>query len=84
MLSQARTPEQCTVTIFRSTSEDLLLRRVRGEFNEMPGMRLTIDQAARLWSLDRPACAGVLDSLRAAHFLTRDANGRYHRTHAGY
>ena len=30
-----------------------ILERVRGEFNEMPGLRLTPEQAARLWDLDR-------------------------------
>jgi hypothetical protein len=29
--------------LFRTASEDALLRRVRGEYREMPGMRLTIE-----------------------------------------
>jgi hypothetical protein len=43
--------------------------RVRGEFNEMPGLRLTREQAARLWGLDAQACDQVLDRLVAASFL---------------
>jgi hypothetical protein len=38
----------------RSPAMDIpttLLVRVRSEFLEMPGLRLTIHQAARLWSL---------------------------------
>ena len=33
-----------------------LLRRVRGEFFEMPGLGLTVDQAQRLWGLERNTC----------------------------
>ena len=44
------THEPCTVMLFKTASEDALLRRVRGEYREMPGMRLTIEQAMRLWN----------------------------------
>ena len=30
-----------------------LINRVRSEFLEMPGLRLRVDQAQRLWNLDR-------------------------------
>jgi len=43
--------------------------RVRGEFNEMPGLRLTKAQAARLLGLDPIACDEVLNRLVAASFL---------------
>ena len=33
-----------------------LVERARGEFLEMPGLRLTIPQAARLWGLDTDSC----------------------------
>jgi hypothetical protein len=46
-----------------------ILERVRGEFNEMPGLRLTPEQAARLWNLDRRACTEVLGRLVDASFL---------------
>jgi hypothetical protein len=46
-----------------------LVDRVRGEFNEMPGLRLTRDQAARLWGLDTASCEEVLNRLVAASFL---------------
>lgn len=81
MLSQARGSEPCTVTVFRTIAEDRLLRRVRSEFNEMRGMRLTLNQAMRLWSLDRAACAELLSSLVEAQFLVQDEHGRYHRAH---
>jgi len=48
---------------------DLLTRRIRDEFNEMPGLRLTLHQAARLWGLERDLCRAVIDRLVAASFL---------------
>lgn len=47
-----------------------LFDRVRGEFNEMPGLQLTIAQAARLWGIDQAACRRVIDALVDAAFLT--------------
>lgn len=76
--------EPCTMTVFRASADDGLLYRVRGEYREMPGMHLTVDQAMRLWMLERGTCVKVLDSLVAAHFLERDLNGRYARAHSGY
>jgi hypothetical protein len=46
-----------------------VVERVRGEFNEMPGLRLTPQQAARLWGLEPSACDAVLDHLVAVSFL---------------
>ncbi len=46
-----------------------LIRRIRNEFNEMPGLRLTLHQAARLWGLERDTCRAVIDQLVAASFL---------------
>jgi hypothetical protein len=56
-----------------------LLRRVSGEFLEMPGLRLTCEQAQRLWGLDRDTCVEVLSELVATSFLTRAADGQYGR-----
>lgn len=56
-----------------------LLNRVRGEFIEMPGMRLKIDQAQRLWNLDRAMCESVLKSLVDAKFLGRFDDDLYAR-----
>jgi hypothetical protein len=78
------THESCTVMLFKTASEDALLRRVRGEYREMPGMRLTFDQAMRLWNIDRQACARVLNSLVASRYLEIDGFGRYKKAHCGY
>jgi hypothetical protein len=52
-----------------------LFERVRGEFNEMPGLQLTIPQAARLWGLEHSACRRVIDALVDAAFLRWTATG---------
>jgi hypothetical protein len=46
-----------------------VVERIRGEFNEMPGLRLTPQQAARLWGLEPTTCDEVLRRLVAASFL---------------
>ena len=46
-----------------------VIERVRGEFNEMPGLRLTPEQAARLWGLDTRSCSEVLRVLVSSSFL---------------
>ena len=53
--------------------------RVRGEFLEMPGLRLTAPQAARLWALDHATSMHLLESLTATGFLSRTGDGRYLR-----
>lgn len=60
-----------------TASDDQLLRRIRGEYLEMPGLCLTCEQAQRLWALDAPTCVRLLKSLVDAKFLQRTANGRY-------
>jgi hypothetical protein len=79
-----RMQEPCTVMLFKTDGEDALLRRVRGEYREMPGMRLTIDQAMRLWGMDRQTCSDLFASLVAARFLELGRDGRYRKAHSGY
>jgi hypothetical protein len=40
----------------------------------MPGLNLTLAQAARLFSLERVRCARVLDALVVSGVLTTDGN----------
>jgi hypothetical protein len=56
-----------------------VLRRVQGEFLEMPGLRLTEPQARRLWGLDSVACEALLDALVDAKFLFRTRDGAFMR-----
>ena len=59
------------------------LRRVQGEYIEMPGLRLTIAQAQRLWGLDRAMCDSLLGALVEAKFLFRTRDGAFVRTDHG-
>ena len=56
--------------------------RVRKEFLEMPGLRLTIRQAARLWGLEPTACEHVIEVLVRSEFLRRVPNGMITRVEA--
>jgi hypothetical protein len=52
-----------------------IVERVRGEFNEMPGLQLTIPQAARLLGIEPEACRHVIDTLVDSSFLKRTPTG---------
>ena len=56
-----------------------LVTRIRSEFMEMPGLQLTVPQAARLWGLEAPACKAVIDALVASAFLRWTAHGTIRR-----
>jgi hypothetical protein len=58
---------------------DDVLRRVQGEFLEMPGLRLTEAQARRLWGLDAASCDALLRTLVDAKFLFRTREGAFMR-----
>jgi hypothetical protein len=58
--------------------QDMVLR-VKGEFLEMPGLRLTEAQARRLWGLDAASCAALLQDLVHANFLFRTRDGAFMR-----
>jgi hypothetical protein len=53
------------------------LERIRAEFSEMPGLRLTADQVQRLCGVDWETCHAVLDALVGAKVLRVDMHGRY-------
>jgi hypothetical protein len=52
-----------------------LVDRVRGEFNEMPGLQLTVPQAAKLLGIEPEACRDVIDELVDDAFLRWTASG---------
>ena len=63
-------------------SEDIV-RRVCGEYLEMPGLRLKREQAQRLWGLDGATCGRLLEALVDNGFLCRQSDGRYARRSDG-
>jgi hypothetical protein len=52
-----------------SSCDDALQRRIRAEFAEMPGLSLTLRQAARLFDLEPAHCEEVLAGLVASGTL---------------
>jgi hypothetical protein len=56
-----------------------MLERIRAEFLEMPGMRLTTEQVQRLCGVDVSVCQLVMDSLVARKFLCVHPDGTYAR-----
>jgi hypothetical protein len=64
------TPAPCYTT-------DPMLWRIRTEFLEMPGLCLTIDQAQRMWSLERRMCEALLRALTDSKFLCRTDAGLF-------
>jgi hypothetical protein len=54
-----------------------LMLRVRGEFVEMPGLQLTMLQAARLFGVAADVARVVLDELCETAFLSRSNRGTY-------
>lgn len=66
------------------THEDTsrLLRRVQSEYTECPGLNLTERQMRRFLGVDEPTCSEVVQTLVAAHFLTRTERGEYVIAHS--
>lgn len=71
------------MTVDNSETDDCL-SRIRGEFLEMPGLQLTVPQAARFWGMDPSSCRPCLDALVDSGFLVRNAGGVYARREVGW
>jgi DNA-binding IscR family transcriptional regulator len=59
-----------------SPSHPDLAALIRAEYLEMPGLSVTLAQAARLWHVDRQHCFDVLEALTREGLL-RHARGCY-------
>ena len=58
---------------------EALIRRVRAEYREMPGMHLTVQQASRLWQVDPTTCTRILARLVEEGFLKQTPTGTFVR-----
>jgi hypothetical protein len=76
---QAVKPKGRAMNSGHSAVDEALLQRVYGEFLEMPGLRLTCQQAQRLWGLDKGTCLALLEFLVDSKFLCRPGHGTYTR-----
>jgi hypothetical protein len=52
-----------------------VLERVRAEYREIQGLRLTPSQVQRLFQVEPSVCAATLDALVKENFLSRSAHG---------
>lgn len=68
-------PELESLDVVQKRAFQTLVARVRREFLEMPGLRLTMPQATRFWGLDVPSCEAVVEALIRSAFLQRTASG---------
>jgi hypothetical protein len=57
------------MTTIDDSCEAELIERVLGEYREMPGLTLTMDQARRLWGCDTAICRRVVEILVARGVL---------------
>jgi hypothetical protein len=55
-----------------------IIRRIRAEYAEMPGLALTLAQAVRLFGLEADTCRNILGRLVTAGYL-RESGGRFLR-----
>lgn len=54
---------------------ETIARRILSEFEEMPGMTLTLRQASRLFGLDQDFCRVILDTLIDSAYLRQTRSG---------
>ena len=52
-------------------------QRIRAEYREMPGLKLTAAQASRFWNLAPRDSESLLDALAAQGVLLRTRDGHY-------
>lgn len=48
---------------------EVVAERVRAEFEEMPGMTLTMPQASRLFGIEHDVCRTIVERLITASYL---------------
>jgi hypothetical protein len=54
-----------------STRIDELVRRIQSDYVQRPELRLTLEEAQHLWTLDPTECEALLTALVDAAFLRR-------------
>jgi hypothetical protein len=56
---------------------DDIVTRISAEYVEMPGLRVTHQQAQRLWGIDSETCTAALDQLVSTGFLYKTHGDQY-------
>ena len=73
---RTRSPQRLSDDDWQAT-----INRVRSEFDEMPCLRVTTEQACALFGLTSPSADWILNSLIEEGFLVQTADGQYLRRH---
>lgn len=73
----ARLPTTIATERRNIRAREMLLRRIRAEFAEMPGLSVTLAQATRLFGLTREAASRILLELIGKEVLHITADRRY-------
>jgi hypothetical protein len=79
-VASPRTDIRAVEEVERMASYEQAFNRIRAEFVEMPGMRLTPQQVERLSGLSSAVCRLVLEDLVRAKFLCIGTTGEYARS----
>lgn len=64
-------------------AREAIVRRIVAEFQDMPGLVLSLKQASRFLGVDEAACARILATLTQAGVLRRSASEYYSRREPG-
>jgi hypothetical protein len=80
MIIEGRIAERRQVTrgnSDRDAKRSNVVDTILGSFNEMPGLCLSVEQAARLFNLGIESCQIIHEDLVRESRLHRDARGQY-------
>jgi len=58
-------------------STSTLIRQMRDEYQKMPGLKLSRDQACRLWAVNAETCDAAIDTLVQEGFLQKTGTGKF-------
>jgi len=58
-------------------SVGLMAARIKGEYREMPGLRLTLPQAQRHFGVEATLCSLAFEQLTRDKFLIRGTDGQF-------
>jgi hypothetical protein len=59
------------------TPLDSLTSRIRAEFLQLPSLKITFQEACRLWHSNESQCLAALEALIAEGFLFRSPSGAF-------
>lgn len=74
-----QTSTHTTLQPYPGAHETAQMARMRAEYVDMPGLNLSVPQAARLWGVSVGHAERLLSEMVDERFLERDTTGLYRR-----